>query len=159
MKYPLLHLILTLVVASVLLWGCATIMHGSSQKIGISSSPAGAKVTVDTTAYGNTPLFAKLKRGDDHIVTIELESFQKVQLTITKSASGWVWGNIIFGGLIGLAVDAATGGLYDLSPEQLNAELKKQNIGATIKNDGVYIVTVLRPDPSWQKISALKSEN
>jgi len=159
MKYSSLHLILSLAIASVLLWGCATIMHGTSQKIGISSSPTGAKVSVDNIAYGNTPLFADLKRGDDHIVTIELEGFQKVQLTVTKSASGWVWGNIIFGGIIGLAVDAITGGLYDLSPEQLNAELKKQSIGATIKKDGIYLVTVLHPEPSWKKISVLKSEN
>jgi hypothetical protein len=153
------HLFLPLVAISVLLWGCATIMHGTSQKIGISSSPTGAKVSVDNTAYGTTPLFADLKRGDDHIVSIELEGYQKTQLTITKSASGWVWGNIVIGGLIGLAVDAISGGLYDLSPEQLNAELKKQNIGATIKEDGVYLLTVLRPDPSWKKISNLKSVN
>jgi hypothetical protein len=158
MKYSSLHLILTLVIASILLWGCATIMHGTSQKIGISSLPTGAKVSVDNLQLGDTPLFANLKRGDDHIVTIEMEGFQKVQLTITKSVSGWVWGNIVFGGLIGLVVDAVSGGLYNLSPEQLHAELKKQNIGATIKNDGVYLLTVLHPDPSWQKISVLKSE-
>jgi len=159
MKYSSLHLILALIIASVLLWGCATIMHGTSQKIGISSLPTGAKVSVDNMPLGDTPLFADLKRGDDHIVTIDMEGYQKVQLTITKSVSGWVWGNIVFGGLIGLAVDAITGGLYNLSPEQLHAELKKQNIGATIKNDGVYLFTVLHPDPSWQKISTLKSEN
>ena len=106
------------------LWGCATIMHGTSQKVGISSSPTGANVSVDNATLGITPLFAKMKRGDDHIVTIEMVGYQKSQLTITKSVSGWVWGNIVFGGLIGLAIDAISGGLYNLSPEQLNAELR-----------------------------------
>lgn len=137
------------------LWGCATIMHGTTQSVGISSSPTGAAVSVDNLNLGITPLFAKLKRGDDHIVTIEMTGYQKAQLTITKSVSGWVWGNIIFGGLIGLAVDAITGGLYNLSPEQLNAELKKEGSSAILSNDGLYIVTVLRPDPNWHQIGTL----
>jgi len=138
-----------------LLWGCATIMHGTSQKVGISSSPTGAKVWVDNKEMGITPLFADLKRGDDHIVKVELAGYQKAELTITKSVSGWVWGNIVFGGIIGLAVDAITGGLYNLSPEQLNTELKKEGSSAIIRDGEIYVLTVLRPDPSWQKVGNL----
>ena len=140
---------------ALVLWGCATIMHGTSQKVGISSSPSGAKVWVDNKEMGVTPLFADLKRGDDHIVKVELAGYQKAEMTITKSVSGWVWGNIVFGGLIGLAVDAISGGLYNLSPEQLNAELKKEGSSAIIKDGELYVVTVLRPDPNWQKIGNL----
>jgi hypothetical protein len=137
------------------LWGCATIMHGTSQKIGISSTPTGAKVSIDNKDLGVTPLFADLKRGEDHIVKIEMEGYQKSELTITKSVSGWVWGNIVFGGLIGLAVDAMSGGLYNLSPEQLNTELKKQGVSAIEKDGGVYLLTVLSADPAWKKIGNL----
>ncbi len=153
MKY--FQAVLLVVCLSVVVWGCATIMHGSSQKIGISSTPTGAKVTIDNKDNGITPLFADLKRGDEHIVRIELEGYEKAELTITKSASGWVWGNIIFGGLIGLGIDAITGGLYDLSPDQLKAELKKQNIGALEKDGTMYILTVLHPRQDWKKIGNL----
>lgn len=145
----------TLVVLSLIVWGCATIMHGTAQKIGISSAPSGARVAVDNRDFGVTPLFAELKRGDDHIVRIELDGYQKVELTVTKSVSGWVWGNILIGGLIGLAIDAASGGLYDLSPEQLNAELKKQGVGATMEDGSLCLITVLHPDPSWKKVGQL----
>jgi len=144
-----------LAATALVLWGCATIMHGTSQKVGISSSPTGAKVWVDNKEMGFTPLFADLKRGDDHIVRVELAGYQKAELTITKSVSGWVWGNIVFGGLVGLAVDAITGGLYNLSPEQLNAELKKEGSAVIIKDGQIYVLTVLRPDPNWQKIGDL----
>jgi hypothetical protein len=140
------------------IWGCATIMHGTSQKIGISSMPTGAKVSIDNKDLGITPLFADLKRGEDHIVKIDLEGYQRSELTITKSVSGWVWGNIVLGGLIGLAVDAMTGGLYDLSPEQLNAELKKQGASAIEKEGGIYILTVLSADSSWKKVGSLIAE-
>ncbi len=148
--------ILTMSLA-VLVWSCATIMHGTSQKIGISSSPSGAKVIIDNTDFGTTPTFAKLKRGDEHIVKISLEGYQTAELTITKSVSGWVWGNIVFGGLIGLAVDAISGGLYDLSPEQLNVELKKNGFGYIKNESGIYIFTVLEPKENWKKIGNLKT--
>jgi len=138
--------------------GCASIMHGSSQKVGISSSPTGATVSVDNKPLGNTPVFADLKRGEEHVVTIEMPGYDKAQLTITKSVSGWVWGNIVFGGFIGLAVDAITGGLYNLSPEQLNAELRKGGANVSSRKDEVSIVAVLKADPTWQKIGSLSPQ-
>ena len=139
--------------------GCASIMHGTTQKIGISSAPTGAKVTVNNMPLGNTPVFADLKRGQEHIVTIEMEGYEKSQLTLTKSVSGWVWGNIVFGGLIGLAVDAISGGFYKLSPEQLNAELRKNGANVSSTKDGIIVVAVLQPDPAWKKIGNLALEH
>lgn len=141
------------------LWGCATIMNGTSQKIGISSTPSGAKVTVNNQALGVTPLFADLKRSDHHVVTIEMEGYQKAELTITRSVSGWVWGNVLFGGLIGLAVDAISGGLYKLSPDQLNATLAKEGLAHFQGKDRLYLVTVLCPEPNWQRIGSLQTAN
>ncbi|TAJ81190.1 MAG: PEGA domain-containing protein [Gallionellaceae bacterium] len=138
--------------------GCATIMHGGrTQRIGISSIPTGATVSVDgNKSLGNTPLFADLKRGEEHIVTIEMPGYEKSQLTLIKSMSGWVWGNIIFGGLIGLAIDVVSGSMYNLSPEQLNAELKKSSTTVSHnESNGIIVVAVLRPDPAWQKIGSL----
>lgn len=139
--------------------GCATIMHGGrTQRIGISSMPTGATVSIDNNkSMGVTPIFADLKRGEEHIVTIEMPGYEKSQLTLTKSMSGWVWGNIVFGGLIGLAVDAISGSIYNLSPEQLNAELRKSDATVSDGNisGGIMVVAVLQPDPSWQKIGSL----
>jgi len=138
---------------------CATIIHGTKQKIGITSSPTGATVIIDNDSVGVTPMFYKLKRKEDYIVTIKSPGYQKAQLVITSSVSGWVWGNIIFGGLIGLAIDAISGGLYELSPAQLNAELQKEGTSAINKRDGIYILSALHIDPSWHRIGRLASKN
>lgn len=103
--------------------GCGTIIHGTTQQIAITSVPTGAAVMVDTTAYGDTPVTVELRRKDRHIIRIMLEGYQPFELVTRRSTSGWVWGNIIFGGLIGLVVDASTGGMYKLSPEQVEATL------------------------------------
>jgi hypothetical protein len=34
-----------------------------------------------------------------------------------------VWGNILFGGLIGLVVDFASGGVYNIAPENVHVDL------------------------------------
>ena len=108
---------------AIALSGCATIMHGTSQDIGFQSAPTNAKVTVDGLPMGNTPVVAKLSRKDNHIVKMNLEGYQPFEATLTRGTSGWVWGNIVFGGLIGLAVDAMSGGLYNLTPTQISAQL------------------------------------
>ena len=75
---------------------CGTIMHGTSQDIGFQSSPSSAKLTVDGILKGQTPAVVPLARKRTHIVRLELDGYQPYEATITKSASGWVWGNIVF---------------------------------------------------------------
>jgi len=139
------------------LTGCATIMDGSHQTIGFSSTPSNATVIVDGKVLGKTPLTEDLSRKDNHTVKITLAGYMPYEMTMTKKTNGWVWGNIVFGGLIGLVVDAAGGGMYKLTPEQLHAELQKQgNAAVTISDNNVLISVTLAPDPSWQKVGQLK---
>ena len=133
--------------------GCATIMHGTQQDVGFGSVPTNAKVTVDNQRSATTPAIIKLSRKDNHVVKIELDGYLPYEATLTRSVSGWVWGNIVIGGLVGLAVDAISGGLYKLSPEQLTATLGK-SVGST-DTGMVRIQVVLRPDPSWVRIGQL----
>ena len=136
--------------------GCASIMHGTQQDIGISSSPTGASVTVDNQLFGNTPAIVKLSRKDNHILKLTLAGHQPFEATITRSVSGWVWGNVLFGGLIGLAVDAITGGLYKLTPEQIAGTMVKEGVGFHLEENTLYVAVVLHPDPTWEKVGTLK---
>jgi hypothetical protein len=135
--------------------GCATIMHGTTQDIGFSSQPTAAKVLVDNREVGNTPTVTQLSRKDNHIVRMELAGYRPFEATITRSTSGWVWGNIVFGGVVGLAVDAITGGLYKLSPEQVAGQLAQQSASVERVKDGLYVTVVLEPDPTWQRVGSL----
>jgi hypothetical protein len=138
--------------------GCATIIHGTRQDVGISSTPTGASVSIDNTEKGKTPLVAKLTRKDNHVVRIELAGYQPFEATLTRSVSGWVWGNIAFGGLIGLAVDGISGGIYKLSPEQVAGTLPSAQASLRGNADGVYVVAVLSPQPDWVKVGQLQHE-
>jgi uncharacterized protein YceK len=144
--------------ALLLISGCATIIHGTRQDVGISSTPTGASVTIDSLQSGTTPVFSKLRRKDNHVVRISLAGYQPIDLTLTSSVSGWVWGNIAIGGLIGLAVDAISGGMYKLSPEELSAALGATSAETVTKSaDGIYVIVVLKPDANWVKVAQLEA--
>jgi hypothetical protein len=148
--------------AVVAMAGCASIMHGTSQDIGFQSTPTNARVSVDGLPMGKTPVVAKLSRKDNHIVKMNLDGYQPFEATLTRSTSGWVWGNIVFGGLIGLAVDAMSGGLYNLSPDQISGQLSQGVIPqgkpptAMVTKDGIFIAVVMHADSAWKRIGSLE---
>ena len=128
------------ILLSFIVVGCGTIMHGSTQGIGFTSSPSGASVTVDNHDYGITPTVVTLGRKNTHIVKIDLPTYKPFEVTITRSVSGWAWGNIVLAGT-GLVIDAISGGLYKLSPEQVHAAFSKE--GASL----LYCLLYTSPSP------------
>lgn len=138
--------------------GCASIMHGTTQDIGFSSNPTNARVMVDGQPRGNTPVVVKLARKDNHIVRMELEGYQPFEATLTRGTSGWVWGNIVFGGVVGLAVDAMSGGLYKINESQVAGTMLPTN--AVMQQgkppaDEIRIEIGLGHDTRWQRIGTL----
>ena len=145
---------------------CATIMHGTGQDIGFNSSPTNAKVMVDGQPRGNTPVIVKLSRKDNHVVRMELEGYQPFEATLTHGVSGWVWGNLVFGGLPGLAVDAISGGLYAINANQVTGTMVPAAAGASQQGepatkkppqDAFFITVVPHADPSWKRLGTLTS--
>jgi hypothetical protein len=136
---------------------CATIMQGGQQPVAVSSTPAGASISVDGQPMGNTPATLTLSRKDTHVVSLVLDGYMPYTMTLEKKTSGWAWGNIVFGGVVGVVVDASTGALYRLSPANVDANMESR----TAVVDGrrtIQVAIVLRADPSWEKIGQLRAE-
>jgi hypothetical protein len=74
-------------------------------------------------------------------------------MTITRKLSGWIVGNVIFGGVLGIAVDAITGSMYILTPSDINANIGGSMVNA--KNNDLFIEIVLEPKDGWVKIGEL----
>jgi hypothetical protein len=117
--------------------GCATIIHGSTQDISISSAPDQAEVWIDGSRMATTPTKVTLKRKDNYLVTIKKEGYKEATVKIEGTTSAWIIGNVIFGGIIGCGVDFITGGAYDLKPERLDINITKLALldGKTIHID------------------------
>ncbi len=149
---------LTIGVLPLVAAACATILQGTRDQVGIASQPTGAEVIIDNEFYGKTPVTAELRRKDKHVITIKVDGYEPYELTITRKTSGFVFGNVVFGpfGLIGLAVDAISGGMYKLKPEQVQAELKPETPTVTSSNGTLYVILTPEPDPAWVKIAQME---
>ncbi|NNF35541.1 MAG: PEGA domain-containing protein [Saprospiraceae bacterium] len=140
---------------------CGTIILGSKQSVGISSTPSSAKIFINDEEVGLTPNTIDIKKSDakSFEVRIELNGYESFETVLTRKTSGWIAGNIVFGGLIGLAVDFATGGAYVLTPEQIEAELGNRTSMMINSDDSIQFFVTLQPQENWVKIGQLTPNN
>jgi hypothetical protein len=120
-----------------LLTGCASIVSKTSWPITINSSPSEAKISIKDKKgieiyTGSTPATLKLKSGAGFFskaryqVTFEKAGYEKKVVPVEFKLNGWYWGNIIFGGPLGLLIiDPASGAMFKLETEFLNETLTK----------------------------------
>lgn len=119
--------ILTVLVCTILT-GCCSIINGRKQEVPMVSYPSGAKATAETGASCTTPCSLELRRNKRHFISIEKEGYETAGKNLTRRPSAWLLGNVLLGGVIGLGVDFATGGIYCLRPDEVEVKLepKKQ---------------------------------
>lgn len=140
---------------------CATIILGSKQSVGISSTPSSAKIFINDEEVGITPQTVQIKKNQAQSfkVRIELEGYEPYETVLTRKTSGWIAGNILLGGLIGLVVDFATGGAYLLTPEQIEAQLGQSTSMIHKTDDSIQFFVTLQSQDDWKKIGQLESAN
>lgn len=93
---------------------CATITKDESQPVAFSSEPQGAEVSINSVPMGTTPTTVMVKRKmGTTMVGIYKEGYHKENFALDKSVAAMTFGNIIFGGIIGVGVDVATGKATD----------------------------------------------
>jgi hypothetical protein len=111
--------------AALLSGGCASIVHGPSQDVSVTSQPTGATVSVSNGTTVVTPAVLHLQRGTDYTLTITKAGMATQVIQLKGEVAGWFWGNApllllgILPGLVGGAVDFATGAAYELRPENV----------------------------------------
>jgi hypothetical protein len=103
--------------------GCATIVNGTTEEVSLSSTPDGARATIDGAQTVTTPATVSLSRGDEHTITFHKDGYQDDSERLTSSTSGWIWGNVLVGGIAGAMVDAESGAGKKLSSNALNVTL------------------------------------
>jgi len=142
--------------ASLLAGGCASIVHGGNREISIATQPPGATASVrkaggdimDVVAVDKTPCTVSLDpkkgyfSGQSYTLRLEMPGYKVTEVQLTPKMSGWYWGNLVFGGLIGmLAVDPATGAMWNIAPEKINRTLASGQ-AAMIQNKTGFVVVL-----------------
>jgi len=98
--------------------GCATITTSSHQSLEVTTEPAGAicKITRGATALGvvnPTPGKVDIAKGSGRLsVACGKEGYLPASAEAEAQFQGMTLGNILLGGLVGVAVDASSGAMY-----------------------------------------------
>ena len=106
----------------VLLNGCATITKGHSQAVTVNTNPPGARCTL--TREGSqfavadpTPQTLQVEKDKDPItVSCRKAGYEENIGVVASEFQAMTLGNVVFGGLIGVVVDAGSGAMNEYPP-------------------------------------------
>lgn len=144
-----------LLASSLLLTSCASIMNGENEKFTVASQPSRATLIVDGMSVGETPKQIDLSRKNDHVLKLDLAGYQPTTIHLERNISGWLFGNIVFGGIIGLAVDTIDGAMYKLTPQEVSQYASQTGVKYIPKTHSVTVILVRNANKNWQKIGQL----
>jgi len=153
MRLVLLVQICFLTFAALTATGCASIVSESRYPVSVTSAPSGANYEISNEAgsvvsSGVTPNQVTLKAGagyfdgEKYTVSYRKDGYVPNSETLNTRMNGWYWGNIVFGGLIGmLIVDPLTGAMYRL-PEGINSNLNPITVAKKMPEGEVTVTPV-----------------
>ena len=125
----LVRLVAVLLVPVLCLTGCATIVGKDVFPLTINSNPDGANIVIvdekgKKMFAGATPSTVTLAAGESYFhaktytITFSKQGYADQYATVKATLSGWYFGNLLFGGLIGiLIVDPISGKMWKLQPD------------------------------------------
>ncbi len=131
----------------VTLTGCATIVHGNTQDIRVTSNPSGAvvRVSLNNTATTTPGVLTLDRKETGYILTFEKEGYKPVEVSLKRTMGGWVFGNVLlglYGILFGIAIDFSNGSAYNLTPAEVNVVLGQKSAALQGANKNEMVVFV-----------------
>ncbi len=154
-KVGSLKIFLFLIVAIFTLIGCASIVSKSNWPIMIKTTPDQADVKIidlkegKDIFVGKTPTIVTLSskggyfKSKTYRIEATKEGFETQTVEILSTLNGWYFGNILFGGLIGLViVDPLTGAMWTLDPQDVNLTLAAKTTEVPSEKRNLSIVLI-----------------
>lgn len=124
------------VVMGFVLSGCASIVGSTLQPVTVKTFKDDVEVAAAQCTLTNdsgswmvtTPGSVTIKKStEDLVIVCKKEGSVSGTLTVSSKANGGVWGNILFGGVVGAVVDSANGAGFDY-PQPLMVILTQQEL-------------------------------
>lgn len=133
---------------------CATITRGTTDQVQINSNPPEAQARTSMGFSCTTPCTLQTGRKDEFTVIISKPGYHTTEIPVRTQIAGagaaGFAGNILLGGVIGMASDAATGATLEHFPNPVTVSLVPLRKG---ERDTVIRVTPEPPAPKPEEIN------
>lgn len=124
----------SIAIVAVPLASCASILAPGPDLIAVSTEPPGAGVTVGGNYIGKTPLTLSMPRkgytGDE--IVFALHGYDERKVKIASGVNGAVFGNLLFGGVLGFIVDGVSGNSSRWSTDPIHVVLSPAGEAPTL---------------------------
>jgi hypothetical protein len=122
-----------LLAAAVLVAGCASITRGHQNQVQFSSDPPGAQARTSMGHTCVTPCTLQFSRKDEFSVVFSKPGYETREVAVRtqlagEGAAGFA-GNVLIGGVVGMAVDAASGATNEHCPNPVAVTLRRLDAG------------------------------
>jgi uncharacterized protein YceK len=129
--------LITMVAIIVTIYGCASIMSGTTQRVTFDSEPQGATVTIGKKAKkggqvtlvksinaGVTPLEVELPRRGSTMVQLSKEGFETQTVELKRTINNWFLGDVALLSPLSTSIDTSTGAVNEYKRGQYMVTLQ-----------------------------------
>ncbi|MBE6419854.1 MAG: PEGA domain-containing protein [Akkermansiaceae bacterium] len=116
---------ISLLALPLLVNSCATVVNGTTQEVVVKSNVQGARIYINGIDRGVSPNLVTLERSESYTLEMRAPGFATHREKLESSMSGWFAGNLILGGIIGMAIDLCAGSCWAF--DDVNVTLIPQN--------------------------------
>lgn len=150
--------VVCVVAASPWLAGCGVIFGGTRQSLRATSSPDGMAVTTTPASVEyKTPTSLSLERKQEYVLTFSMPGYTEQKVQLQRSLRSGIVVLDVLSGLVGVVIDAATGGWYKLSPDTVNVTLTKTN-ASVAGPDTITVALDTKPSGTTSAVGVVSSE-
>ncbi|MDJ0741683.1 MAG: hypothetical protein QNJ91_18400 [Gammaproteobacteria bacterium] len=141
--------VLCFLLAAALAGGCATIVEGGAQTVRVDTDPPGARCVITRAGVAvstipSTPATVSLfKESGDLALRCSKPGYLDSDAAQSAEFSGTVFGNILFGGLIGAAIDMGSGATHKY-PDEIFVTLVPERFAGPAARDAFFAALVER---------------
>ena len=110
--------IVILLIATLLLNGCASMFHHGPSWLSVETTPENVQIKIyglqnGETITKTTPCKIELSKSSDYKITVETPNYKSDEVIVRRKITGWFWANILLGGIVGMGIDALTHNMWD----------------------------------------------
>ena len=153
---------LLLTLTAVTVAACATVLEGTTQEITVTTLPEGASCVLERhgevlATVLSTPATVEVKKDNAPIKLVCSEPHHlDASRVVLAGFDSYSAGNLLFGGMVGVVIDASTGAVNQY-PSEISVMLPPATFADAGERDAFF--DILKADAEFRAVTALEAAN